>query len=120
MGLLLIKEIKMKHIAAYALLVLGGKAEPKAADVSKVLKEAGATADDDKVKALCEALKGKQFHELVAEGSAKLGSMGSGSGAPAAGGAAAGGDAAPAKEAPKEEEPEEDVDMGGLFGDDDY
>merc|ERR1719464_2502966 len=72
----------MKHIAAYALLVLGGKAEPKAADVSKVLKEAGATADDDKVKALCEALKGKAFHELVAEGSAKLGSMGSGSGAP--------------------------------------
>merc|ERR1719464_538075 len=108
----------MKHIAAYALLVLGGKAEPKAADVSKVLKEAGATADDDKVKALCEALKGKAFHELVAEGSAKLGSMGSGS-APA-GGAAAGGKAAAVEEKPKEEEPEEDVDMGGLFGDDEY
>merc|ERR1719464_2699208 len=110
----------MKHIAAYALLVLGGNNDPSAADVSKVLKAAGATADDDKVKALCEALKGKQFHELVAEGSAKLGSMGSGSGAPAAGGAAAGGAAAKKEEKPKEEEPEEDVDMGGLFGDDEY
>lgn len=37
---------------------------------------------------------------------------------PAKGGAAAGGDA-PAKEAEKEEEPEEDMDMGGMFGDDD-
>merc|ERR1712007_38024 len=114
---ILIKEIKMKHIAAYALLVLGGKDEPSAADVSKVLKEAGANADDDKVKALVEACKGKPFHELVAEGIKKLGSMGTGSAAPAAGGAAKGD--APAKVEEKEEEPEEDVDMGGLFGDDD-
>ena len=115
-GLLLIKEIKMKHIAAYALLVLGGKAEPTAKEVSKVLKDAGATADDDKVAALCEALKGKAFHELVAEGSKKLGGLGGGA-APAGGAAAAGG-AAPA-EKEKEEEPEEEVDMGNMFGDDD-
>ena len=31
----------MKYIAAYALLVLGGKAEPSPADVEKVLKDAG-------------------------------------------------------------------------------
>ena len=107
----------MKHIAAYALLVLGGKAEPTAKDVSKVLKDAGATADDDKVAALCEALKGKAFHELVAEGSKQLGGLGGGSGG---GAAPAGGAAAAAEEEkPKEEEPEEEVDMGNMFGDDD-
>lgn len=109
----------MKLIAAYALLVLGGKASPSAKDVEKVVKDAGATADADKIKALCEALEGKEFHELVATGIKTLGSMGTGSAAPAGGAAAA-----DKKEeaAPVEEEPEEDVDMGDLFGggDDDY
>jgi len=106
----------MKHIAAYALLVLGGKDEPTAADVEKVLKEAGAKGDADKIKALVEALKGKAFHELVAEGTKAMGSMGS---AAPAGGAAAAGGAAKAEE--KEEEPAEeeaDVDMGDIFGGD--
>ena len=106
----------MRHIAAYALLVLGGNDAPSAADVEKVVKDAGAEADKEKIAALCEALKGKPFNELVAAGVAKLGSMGTGS-APAAGGSAA---AAPAEaEKPKEEEPEEDVDMCGMFGDED-
>jgi len=104
----------MKHIAAYALLVLGGKSAPTAADVEKVLKEAGAKADSDKVAALVKALEGKAFNELVSEGTKKLGSMGT------AAPAAAGGAPAKKVEAPKEEEPEEDVDMGGLFGDDGY
>lgn len=104
----------MKHIAAYALLVLGGNAEPSAADVEKVLKEAGAKADADKVKALIEALKGKKFHELVGEGLNALGSMGSA--APAASGSAP---AAEEKVEEKEESEEEaDVDMGDLFGGD--
>ena len=108
----------MKHIAAYALLVLGGKAEPSAKDIEKVLKGAGADKDDEKIKALCEALKGKAFHELVAAGTAKLGSMGTASAAasaPAAGGAK---EEEKPKEEVKEEEEDEDVDMGGLFGDD--
>ncbi len=104
----------MKHIAAYALLVLSGKDEPSAADVKKVLKDAGAEADSDKVDSLVAALKGKAFHELVASGVAAMGSMGSA--APAAGGSTAA--AAPAKEEVVEEEPEEDVDMGDLFGGD--
>jgi large subunit ribosomal protein LP2 len=106
----------MRHIAAYALLVLGGKDAPSAADVEKVVKDAGATADKAKIEALCKAMEGKPFEELASAGIAKLGSMGSGpaaaAGAPAAGGAAK-------AEAKKEEEPEEDVDMGGMFGDDD-
>jgi large subunit ribosomal protein LP2 len=105
----------MKHIAAYALLVLGGKDSPSAADVEKVLKEAGAKADSDKVAALVGALEGKPFHELVESGLTKLSSMGTA--APAAGASTAATAAAPKVEE-KEEEPEEDVDMGGLFGDD--
>jgi large subunit ribosomal protein LP2 len=104
----------MKHIAAYALLVLGGKSEPTADEVSALLKEAGSEADQAKVDALVEALKGKAFNELVAEGLSKLGSMG---------GASAGGATVAAttevKEDKKEEEEEVDVDMGGLFGGDD-
>ena len=120
LAIILIKESNMKHIAAYALLVLGGKASPSPKDVEKVLKDAGVNADSDKVKALCEALEGKEFHELVEAGTKTLGSMGTGSGAAAA--PAAGGAAAKEEAAPVEEEPEEDVDMGDLFGggDDDY
>jgi ribosomal protein L12E/L44/L45/RPP1/RPP2 len=60
-------------------------------------------------------MKGKKFDELATAGLAKMGKMG-GSGAPAAGGAKA---AAAVEEAPKKEDEPEDVDMGGLFGDDD-
>ena len=35
----------MKHIAAFALLVLSGKENPTAADVEKLLKDAGIKAD---------------------------------------------------------------------------
>jgi large subunit ribosomal protein LP2 len=101
----------MKHIAAYALLVLGGNASPSAADVEKVLKEAGAKADSDKVAALVKALEGKQFHELVAEGTKAFGAMGTA--APAASTSAQ--PVAAAKVVEKEEEV--DVDMGGMFGD---
>ena len=103
----------MRHIAAYAMLVLGGKSEPSAADVEKVVKEAGATADKEKCTALCEALKGKEFHELVATGLKTLSSMGGSAAAAPAGGAAK------KEEAVKEEEPEEEVDIGGMFGDED-
>jgi len=105
----------MKHIAAYALLVLGGKETPTADDVEKVLKEAGCKGDADKSKKLVEAMKGKKFDELATAGLAKMATMG-GSGAPAAGGAKV---AAAVAEEPKKEDEPEDVDMGGLFGDDD-
>ena len=104
----------MKHIAAFALLVLGGNEHPTAADVEKALKDAGAKADSDKVAKMIAAFEGKNFNELVASGLAKMATMGSGPAA-AAGGAGA------AKAAPEEvkKEEEEAVDMGGLFGDDD-
>ena len=103
----------MRHIAAYALLVLGGKDAPTAADVEKVVKDAGAEADKAKIDALVAALAGKEFHEIVAAGIKTLGSKG-GAAKPAAAAAAA-----VKVEAVKEEEPEEDVDIGGMFGDED-
>lgn len=106
----------MKYIAAYALLVLGGKADPTVADVEKVLKEAGIKAETEHAERLVNGLKGKAFHELVSSGKSKMSSMGSVVAAPAAGGAAAAQPAAKEEEKPKEEEA--DVDMGGLFGDD--
>lgn len=108
----------MKYIAAYALLVLGGKENPTAADVEKVCKEAGIKPDSDKIKSLIEKMSGKRFDECAEAGLKKMASMGT---AAPAGGAAAGPSAGAAEakkeEAPKEEE--EDVNMGGLFGDDD-
>ena len=74
----------MRHIAAYALLVLAGNNSPSAADVDKVVKDAGAPADSEKSKALVAALAGKEFHELVSTGMKTLSSMGSGPAAAAA------------------------------------
>ena len=106
----------MKYIAAYALLVLGGNAQPKAADIEKVLKEAGIKSEADQVARVIKALEGKTFHELVKSGNAKLSSMGSVAAPVAAAHAAPAKAAAKEEEKPKEEEA--DVDMGGLFGDD--
>ena len=103
----------MKHIAAFALLVLGGNQHPSAADVEKFLKASGVNADKEKIEKMIAAFDGKDFHEMVKGGLTKMASMGGG-GAPAAGGAKA---AAPVAE--KKEEVVEEVDMGGLFGDDD-
>jgi len=108
----------MKHIAAFALLVLGGNEHPSGADVEKLLKDSGVNADKEKIEKMIAAFDGKNFHEMVKGGLEKMASMGGG--APAA---AAGGDA-PKEEVKKEEKPEEieEVDMGNFFGgdDDDY
>ena len=104
----------MKHIAAYALLVLGGNESPSAADIEKLLKEAGVKADSEEIETMLSKFDGKKFHELVSGGLAKFATMGSA--APAAAAATTAADAAPVEE--KKEEVE-DVDMGGLFGGDD-
>ena len=104
----------MKHIAAFALLVLGGNENPSAADVEKLLKEAGVKADSEKIESMISAFNGRNFHEMVAGGLAKMASMGSAApaGAPAA-------SAEPAKVVEEKKEEEANVDMGGLFGDED-
>merc|ERR1712166_572767 len=117
MGITIIFETEMKHIAAYCLLVLGGNKAPTADDVSKLLKDCGATADAENLKTFMAGIGEKSCSELIAEGSKRM-QTGGGGGAAAAGGAAASAGPAAEAEKPKEEE----VDMGGLFGggDDDY
>ena len=109
----------MKHVAAYLLLVLGGKASPTAADVKQLLGSVDARVDDAALTKVISELQGKDVEEIIKEGSKKLASVAVAA-APAAGGApAAAAAAAPAAAGKKEEakkEPEEEEDMGfSLF-----
>ena len=90
-----------------------------AADVTKLLKDAGVEADKDSVKTLISKLDGQNLPELIAAGYDKFAAVGGGSGGAAPAGGDAGAGEAPAEEKKKEEEPEEEVDMGNMFGDDD-
>lgn len=109
----------MRHQAAYSLLYLSGKT-PTKKDVEEFMKKCGVSVDKESLDAFFKTIEGKDVVASVAEGSKKHISMPSGGGGGARPAAAAAGGAAPAKEEekPKEDEPE-DVDMGGLFGDDD-
>ena len=81
------------------------------------MKAAGISVDKESIKAFFKAMEGKDIVELVKEGEKKQVKMPRGGGG---GGAAAAG-AGPAAAAVVEEKKEEaeDVDMGGLFGDED-
>merc|ERR1712070_335349 len=112
----------MRYIAAYCMVALAGKS-PSEADVKKVLEAASVEVDDAKLKAVCDGLKGKSLHEVIAAGMKTVGSMSMGGGGSSSSSAPAPAKTDAKKEAPKkEEEPEEeaDADMGGLFGDDDF
>merc|ERR550514_1527557 len=101
----------MKHLAAYMLLQLAGNASPTEEQIAKLMKDSGVSADKEELKTMCEKMKGKKTHDLVAEGRGKFASMPAGGGAPSGG-------SAPATSAPaggkKEEEkkPEEEEDDG--------
>ncbi len=110
----------MKHVAAYLLCVLGGKASPTAADVKAILASVDAKVDDAALNKVISELAGKDLEALIAEGNKKIATAAV-SAAPAGGAApaaAAAGGGAPAKkeEAKKAPEPEEEEDMGfSLF-----
>merc|ERR1711865_387917 len=93
----------LKYVAAYLMAALGGKDSPSAADVKKILQAVDAECDDDMLKTLCDELKGKSIHEVIAENKTKLkkfgGGGGGGGGAAPAAAAAGGGKAAAAKAA---------------------
>ena len=79
------------------------------------MKACGVGCDKGELEQFFKALDGRALPGLIAAGSEKTISMPCGGGAAPAGGAAA-------AEAPKEEKKEEaveEVDMGGLFGDED-
>lgn len=114
----------MRSVAAYLLLVLGGQANPSAADIKKVITAGGATADDADIEKLLASMKGKSLEEVLKAGREKLAAVPSGGAAPASAPAAKAADAKPAagpapakKEEPKKEEKPESDDMGfDLFG----
>ena len=109
----------MKHQAAYSLLWLSGKSEPTQKEVEAFMKSAGVAADKDALKAFFKVMDGKKVTELVEAGEKKKISMPCGGGGGGGAVAAAGGAAAEAPKAEEKKEEPEDVDMGGLFGDDD-
>merc|ERR1711939_175389 len=106
--------VKMKHMAAYLLLGLGGNTSPSANDIKEVLASVGVETEQARVESLLKELEGKDINELIKEGTEKLASVPSGgavAAAPAAGGAA------PAAEAPaKKEEAKEESDEDMGFG----
>eukprot|EP00826_Nyctotherus_ovalis_P019463 TRINITY_DN15_c0_g1_i4.p1 TRINITY_DN15_c0_g1~~TRINITY_DN15_c0_g1_i4.p1 ORF type:complete len:110 (+),score=37.81 TRINITY_DN15_c0_g1_i4:131-460(+) len=65
-------NLRMKHLAAYALLILSGNANPTEADIENLLAETGVEADKTQLKKLMESIKGKSMHELIAEGLKKM------------------------------------------------
>merc|ERR1712139_228157 len=112
-------------ISAYMLAVLGGKASPSVADVTKVISSMDIEMSDEESKSLeelVEELAGQDINEVMAKGHEILktvprgGGGGGGGGAAAAGPAASGGDAGAAK---KKESSSDDGDAGapaaGLF-----
>jgi hypothetical protein len=58
------KTIKMKHLAAYLLLGLGGNTSPSAKDIKAVLESVGIEADDERLSTLLSELKGKDVNEV--------------------------------------------------------
>ena len=78
----------MKHLAAYILLALGGKATPTAEEVSAVITAAGGEVDEEKLNTLIAELEGKSVDELIAAGKESLKSVSLGGGG--GGGGAAG------------------------------
>jgi large subunit ribosomal protein LP2 len=111
-------QIKMKHVAAYLLLVLGGNESPSADDVTAALSAVGVEADADSLGKFLAEMDGKSLDETIAAGKEMLAKFGGGGGGAAAGGAA-GGDAAAEEE--EEEEVEEEAGMEDaidMFGGD--
>ncbi|KAI5062213.1 hypothetical protein GOP47_0022752 [Adiantum capillus-veneris] len=114
----------MKVVAAYLLLLLGGKAAPGPEDIRSILGSVGAEVDDDKLDLFFKELGGKDVNEVLALGRERFAAGGGGGGgiavAAASSGGGGGGAAAPAaeeeKEEKKEEKEESDDDMGfSLF-----
>ena len=83
----------MRYIAAYLLLQSGGNTSPSAGDIKKVLASVNIDVDDSRLEKLLSELEGKsidtvrlipihtfapshKFIQLIAEGSAKLSSVG--------------------------------------------
>ena len=106
----------MKYIAAYCLLVLGGKQDVTEAELTSFLKSIDCEVDETQVKTVCQALKGKQIHELANQGIDKIASMAIASGPAPTQQTTNAPTKAEEKKAEEPVEEEEAVDFGDLFG----
>jgi large subunit ribosomal protein LP2 len=57
----------MRHLAAYLLLQTGGKANPTAKDIRKLLGTVGIEADDDRLESLLAEVSGKDINAVRAQ-----------------------------------------------------
>ena len=80
----------MKYLAAYCLVALSGNKTVAKDDVVKILKSVGIEPVAENIDRLMTTMKGKELHQVIAEGLKKVGSL-------AAPAAAAPVNAAPAK-----------------------
>mmetsp|Transcript_22190 Transcript_22190/g.27226 ORF Transcript_22190/g.27226 Transcript_22190/m.27226 type:complete len:114 (+) Transcript_22190:108-449(+) len=109
----------MQEVAAYLLLVLGGKESPSADEIKSVLTAAGnEEPNDESITSLVTDLEGKSVNDLIGEGMLKLKDVPMGGGGGGGGGAAGGGEAVVEEEAPEEEEVGE-APVVDMFGGDD-
>lgn len=107
----------MKYLAAYLLLVKAGNATPSKDDVAKVVKAAGAEADDAQLDALLAAVKDKTAEDLIAEGNTKISSVASAAPAAASGDKEESKDEDGDDDDEEEEDDDDDMDVGmDLFG----
>ena len=82
----LLSLYRMKHMAAYLMLVLGGNDSPTADDVSKALSSVGIESDSEQLDKLISELDGKDLSEILTSGEALLAKFGSGGGGGGGGG----------------------------------
>merc|ERR1712113_221492 len=109
---------KDQLVCTYAALLLhDGDLEISEQKLSQVIKASGNTVEGYWPGLFAKALKGQDIAKLLSNvGSGAPAAAGA---APADAGAAAGGDDKKKEDDKKGEEEDEDIDMGGMFGDDD-
>ena len=62
----------MRYVAAYMLSALGGKDNPTAGDIEKILSSVGIESDSEKLNKVISELKGKNIEDVVAKGLYRL------------------------------------------------
>ena len=77
---------RMKEMAAYLMLVLGGNTSPTADDVTKALSTVGVEPDSEQLGKLISELEGKDLDEVLSSGETMLAKFGSGGGGGGGGG----------------------------------
>jgi len=107
----------MKYVAAYMLASMGGKKEPVADDLEKILGSAGLDTSAESMEKVVSALKGKDIADVIAKGLSKLSSVNvsATSAAPQATTQKEDDGAKKASAEKKKGEEDDDFDMLGLF-----